>query len=301
LKKKSILILLIAVFTIIFVIDLLSTSKVAVTVLYFIPIIVATYSISIVFGTLFTLLSIASNILVLIIEKKVIDSYVVINSVLLFLVYLVIEYLIYVYKNKNDALAGEASDKELLIKDIYHRMKNQFSLLQSLLELTEDTKEVKSQIAAFSTLYDFLCYKDEKYNVDLVEYIKKLVEQIAKSSMTKKIEYSVSGYILNVDNRFALNIGLIVNELVTNSLKYSEVNPIIIITIYEKLNRIILRYEDNGINFSKNNFENSQGIGYLIIKSLTEQLKGKLNIASKSNADLEIDIPNMKRRTIAST
>lgn len=198
-------------------------------------------------------------------------------------------------------LAKESSEKELLIKDIYHRMKNQFSLLQSLLELTEDTKEAKSQIAAFSTLYDLLCYKDEKYEVDLVEYIKKLVEQITRSSITKKIEYSVSGYVLNVDNRFALNIGLIVNELVTNSLKYTEVNPIIIITIYENKNRIILRYEDNGIKFNKNNFENSQGIGYIIIKSLIEQLKGKLNIASKTYADLEIDIPYIKRRTIAST
>jgi two-component sensor histidine kinase len=133
----------------------------------------------------------------------------------------------------------------------------------------------------------------EKYTeVDCKEYIKELLDYL---SIAFKSYYSDVNYQLNIDE-FKLNLdqavplGLILNELVTNSLKHSKKENLKI-DLSAKIikEKICITLKDNGSGISQEHFENSSSFGISMIKSLIDQIDGKFSVGSKDGPHFQLE------------
>jgi len=193
-------------------------------------------------------------------------------------------------KKLNEAL----DTQKLLIKEIHHRVKNNLQIIVSLLRMQKDeTKSQETQdilnkleyrIKAIEKSYNLLIVKDNIENLDMQEYIESLLLDISNS-------YNFDRYSINIDvNAYitmplkqAVYIGLIINELVTNSYKYAftDKGGEIKIDFTKNKNNYILIVEDNGKGM--NSQKVSSSLGSKLIKTLViKQLGGSLNFYTKN-------------------
>jgi len=184
-------------------------------------------------------------------------------------------------ESQNEVLQSRNNKIELLLRELNHRIKNNLQLISSILNLhSRSTDNVDAKMAltegklrmqALSLLHQKL-YMTERYTeVDCKEYIQELIDYL---SIAFKSHYSNVKFNLDLDD-FKLNLdqavplGLVLNELVTNSLKHSGEDELVIDFKLKRENdtiRISLR--DNGKGISKDQFDNSTSFGINIIKSL---------------------------------
>ncbi|WMN10948.1 two-component regulator propeller domain-containing protein [Marivirga salinae] len=197
-------------------------------------------------------------------------------------------------ESQNEKLFTRNERIELLLRELNHRIKNNLQLISSILNLHSrstdnlDAKmaltEGKLRMQALSLLHQKL-YMTEKYTeVNCKEYIRELIDYL---SIAFKSNYSDVNFNLDIDN-FKLNLdqavplGLILNELVTNSLKHSGKDELIIDLIAKKeKEHIYITLKDNGKGISQKQFENSNSFGISMIKSLVDQINGKLTVGLK--------------------
>lgn len=177
-------------------------------------------------------------------------------------------------------------EKELLIKEVYHRAKNNLQTTISLIniQISESTnpeligalKETKNRLFAMANVHEVLCKTENLDNLLLDDYIKNLISNYsyAKTSYQTEIEQALA---LTVDQTNA--IGLIVNELITNSIKHNLTNDIII-SIKVKTteqHKVEFSYSDNGVGMSQNSNFSTSALGMNLVQVLVEdQLDGEL-------------------------
>ncbi|WKV11316.1 two-component regulator propeller domain-containing protein [Marivirga harenae] len=204
-------------------------------------------------------------------------------------------------ESQNEKLHFRNERIELLLRELNHRIKNNLQLISSILNLHSrstsnlDAKmaltEGKLRMQSLSLLHQKL-YMTEKYTeVDCKEYIKELIDYL---SMAFKSNYSDVHFNLDIDE-FKLNLdqavplGLILNEIVTNSLKHSGEDQLVIdFTAKKHHDRIIINLKDNGTGISKSQFENSNSFGLSIIKSLIDQLDGEITVGCEDGNHFKI-------------
>ncbi|MFK5977231.1 MAG: 7TM diverse intracellular signaling domain-containing protein [Sulfurovum sp.] len=189
---------------------------------------------------------------------------------------------------------NEALDiKELLLKEVHHRVKNNLQIILSIIRLEKDNIENKylsstftnleNRINAISKTYNMLLLKDNIEEIDMREYIEGLVLDIKESLHQKDSFIDIKTDIdATIPLRESVYIGLIINELVTNSYKYAfEYNRgTITITLYKELDIYILIIRDDGRGFYKDKKSNSLGIK--LIKTLVYgQLDGEMEVSTK--------------------
>jgi two-component sensor histidine kinase/ligand-binding sensor domain-containing protein len=204
-------------------------------------------------------------------------------------------------ESQNEKLLFRNERIELLLRELNHRIKNNLQLISSILNLHSrstdniDAKmaltEGKLRMQSLSLLHQKL-YMTEKYTeVDCKEYIKELIDYL---SIAFKSNYSDVHFNLDIDE-FRLNLdqavplGLILNELVTNSLKHSGKDKLVIdFTAKKYQDHITIILKDNGNGISKSQFENSSSFGISIIKSLIDQLDGKISVECEDGNHFKI-------------
>jgi two-component sensor histidine kinase/streptogramin lyase len=203
---------------------------------------------------------------------------------------------------QNEKLKSRNNRIELLLRELNHRIKNNLQLVSSILNLHSrstdniDAKmaltEGKLRMQALSLLHQKL-YMTEKYTeVNCNDYIKELLDYL---SIAFKSNYSNVEFILDIDE-FKLNLdqavplGLILNELVTNSLKHSGKEELIIELIAKKdADKITIAIKDNGKGITQEQFEQSSSFGISMIKSLIDQIDGELSIACKDGPHFKLE------------
>jgi|GEM_PF-1894863 len=211
-------------------------------------------------------------------------------------------------KNYEDQLKASLNEKEILLKEINHRVKNNMQLISSLLGLQmsyindEDTlaifKDSQNRIISMSLIHQLLYQSKDFTNIDIKKYITDLVESIYSSlgiNFRKiKLDIKVKGIKININK--AIPCGLIINELVSNSLKYAFKDMekgTITITFYNNKENYVLSVKDNGIGIPKNiNVNNTNTLGLKLISTLNDQLEGNLNIISKNGTEVKITFPS---------
>lgn len=186
------------------------------------------------------------------------------------------------------------AQNELLLREIHHRVKNNLQLAASLLNMQLRSSENPEAISALrestSRLYSMLLVHQELYDKDhlgavvMVTYIKSLVEYLLQSYVPSQHEVIPSiqiseKIILKTD--IAVPLGLIMTELITNSLKYAKPpanNIMINISLCsEAINEYSLTYSDNGQGLAENkDIKSGDTMGLRLIRDLTKQLKGML-------------------------
>jgi PAS domain S-box-containing protein len=199
-----------------------------------------------------------------------------------------------------DALDKSLKDKEMLLSEIHHRVKNNLSIVSSLIELQKgsrdkitenDLKEIQDRIRSIALVHEKLYQADTLADVDLSEYIVDLLNMIKNSlgSEYKKVDLISDVDSIKIDNKKAVPIGLIVNELVNNCYKYAFVNKesgTIEVNLKEdEDSKVTLIVRDNGEGLPQN-FEEKAGksLGMTLIRAFTRQVKGEFEAESDNGA-----------------
>ncbi len=198
-------------------------------------------------------------------------------------------------------------EKELLLREVYHRIKNNMGSIVGLIamqmesEKNENTKaslqEIKGRIQSIAKLYERLNCSDNYRELPVCNYIEPLVQEIISGFLKgKKIETQISiiDYIMNI--QILTPLGIIVNELITNSMKYAfagRSEGLITVDLKNTEKHMILTVSDDGIGMPPEiEFTATTGFGLQIVKLLCDQIGGIISIQRGSGTQiiLEFDI-----------
>jgi PAS domain S-box-containing protein len=204
------------------------------------------------------------------------------------------------------SLAKSLSEKEVLLKEIHHRVKNNLQVISSLLYLQslklqdEQAKRIfresQNRVRAMALIHEQLYQTKDFMRVDFAEYLQTLASMIAESynEPPSIIKVQIDSEKLDLSIDAAIPAGLIVSELVTNSLKYAfpetaesaEKNKeIAILARKTSDNDIMLTVCDNGIGLNMERpLESPKTLGLRLVKMLTEQLRGSIEVLPQKGA-----------------
>jgi len=209
------------------------------------------------------------------------------------------EYLLGISEDITERKAAEEKvkilleEKELLLKEVHHRIKNNMLTIISLLFLQKESlsdsaaitalDDASSRIQSMLILYDKLYRSTDFKELSIPTYLPSLVDEIINNfpnSKRIKIEKNIEDFILPSSILFP--IGIMVNEILTNAMKYAFVDRasgILSITATKKEDTILFSIQDNGIGIPDSiNFVNSSGFGLQLIQMLAKQIRGKVDI-----------------------
>lgn len=194
--------------------------------------------------------------------------------------------------------------EELLLKEVHHRVKNNLSSILSLINLQKNLyknsndmsilQNIISQIKSFQVLYDKLYRSKDFRSTSLRDYLESLVGEIGsifeKMSSVKFI-MKINDIVLNAN--ILSPIGIIINELITNSMKYAfadKHDPAISLTAFKDEDTITLIYEDNGVGIPESvTIDNPKGFGLQLVSLLVNQLDGKIRLERDSGTRFVIE------------
>ncbi len=178
--------------------------------------------------------------------------------------------------NQIKKLLGE---REMLLKEVHHRVKNNFHTIMGLLWFEGQKEEkdkqkfqsLRNRIRSMSMIHERLYKAEDISNIPIKEYLEDIINNLIASS-NLKIELKSDIEDIFVEFEYALSLGVIVNEILSNSLKHNSDRDILNLDIklFSKENKIILIIKDNGRGFDMQT--PADGLGMNIIKSFTEKL-----------------------------
>ena len=220
---------------------------------------------------------------------------------------------------KNINLRHLLDEKEWLLKEIHHRVKNNLQTVISLLNsqsayLDNDMalsaiKNSQHRIHSMSLIHQKLYNSENIATINMPNYIKELVEYLKDSfSLAQRIRFEIKVAPLELDVAQAIPLGLILNEAITNSIKYAFPNDrtgMIYITIEATTeNRYLLTISDNGIG-AETDFTDTKAnsFGMSLIKGLSDDLEAKFTMENNNGTVLKIEFSqefpiNQKRQMI---
>lgn len=202
-------------------------------------------------------------------------------------------------KQAEDRVQKQLSEKETLLKEVHHRVKNNIANIEGLLSLqaaTAANPEVKSalqdsiaRIQNMRILYEKLLISKEYQNVSIKEYLDSIIDSIVNSfpeSGRIRIEKKITDFIIS--SKVAITFGIIINEIMTNVFKYAfkgREEGRIFISIEKVENVVTLIVHDNGIGIDEKLMENkSSGFGLHLVQMLVENHEGSFSLVDDNGA-----------------
>lgn len=203
-------------------------------------------------------------------------------------------------KNKNLELLLQ--EKEWLIKEVHHRVKNNLQTIISLLEsqasyLENDALKAietsQNRIYTMSLIHQKLYQSEDVQTIDMTIYIPDLIRYLKDSfDNSNKINFQVEIDQINLDASIAIPLALIINEALTNSIKYAfpeNTHGEILISLREREESLTLELADNGIGMDKDSIETNAGsLGLQLIKGLTKEIHGDVVIKSDQGVKITV-------------
>ena len=189
----------------------------------------------------------------------------------------------------NNELLKRNKEKETLLKEIHHRVKNNLQLISSLLNIQSrytDNEEVKSmfldgksRIKSMALVHQKLYENDHLDSVDFKSYLQQIIENLLVSYTSKtKVNYTIhTEENLAID--LSITLGLIFNEIITNSLKYNAeaASLNIEVTLLKEKEHYIFSVYDNGKGFDIQKVKQTKTLGLQLITILVKQLEAEKN------------------------
>ena len=197
-------------------------------------------------------------------------------------------------KNAENLIKSSLNEKNILLQEIHHRVKNNMQIISSLLNLqtkyvndeeaVDILKESQNRVRSMAMIHEKLYQSKDLSHINFVDYIQSLVSNLFHSYNTEKKSikpiFEVENLSLNIDT--AVPCGLIISELVSNSLKYAfpeDVTGEILVSLKFIDNKYVLIVQDNGIGMPADiDLNNLETLGLLLVTSLTEQIDGQITI-----------------------
>ena len=200
------------------------------------------------------------------------------------------------------------ADKEFLIREVHHRVKNNLALIGSIINLHKMEiqnsflqtilDDIQGRIRSITLIHEKLYKKSEVTNINLKEYLTTIVDEILgsilKNSSVLTVKYSIEEFTVNPET--AIPLGLITTEIVTNSVKYAIMengeNTLSVSLNRKKGGMATLIITDTGPGFPEGmDPETQDSLGFKVIKALTLQLKGQHSISNDGGARHELTFP----------
>jgi len=204
---------------------------------------------------------------------------------------------------QNIIIAKKSQQNELLLKEIHHRVKNNLQTISSLLYLQSsniDDKEVKQAVASgqhrvetMALIHQKLYQRENLSAIEMKDYLGNLTNSLISAFGNSNIDAVIDMPETELDIDTAVPLGLISNELITNSMKYGFPNDEkgkVEVSLREiDDGQMRLRIADSGIG--KNNDTESNSFGTKLINMLVKQLNGKLTSGNDGGHWVEIVVP----------
>jgi len=225
-------------------------------------------------------------------ETVIVYSFII---VLLLLMALVI-YLSLRVRKSNKVLQHKNAEKDVLIQEIHHRVKNNLQFVSSLINMQINSSDnlaesyslndASRRIKAMALVHEMLYNQNEMQGINIRQYLLELVDSMNElvNSKAIPIQFHVEADALVFDTQKAIAIGMITSELVSNSIKYAFANsdnPSITIKLLKQSDTITYQVSDNGIGFNETN-EQRKKLGMRLIGIFSRQLKGDYTFESKN-------------------
>ena len=200
-----------------------------------------------------------------------------------------------------------AAEKQTLLRELQHRIKNSMTIIASIANIEASQSQapearavlekLESRIAALASLYDILYVTGDTEHIDLGDYLGEVVDYVGLGlgADTRAIEIYCYAESVMIDAKRAIPIGLVVNELVTDSIKYAFPGGgrgSIEVHLERKRNELILWVKDNGVGLPLDlDTARTSSFGLTLVKSLSTQLNAAFSIKSEGGVEFELRLP----------
>lgn len=205
-------------------------------------------------------------------------------------------------KRAEEKLKSNLREKEVLLAEIHHRVKNNLAVITGLLELqalnseNEDAhkvlKDSQMRVNSIALVHELLYQSDDFSQVDIPIYLKDLAKVISNSLERRAIPVNIEFDLdqIKMEITQAIPCGLILNEILTNSYKHAFTDREegeIFISFKNSEDKIVYKVSDNGVGLPEENEEDKQSLGMTLVKTLGRQLDAETNIYSDNGASFE--------------
>jgi PAS domain S-box-containing protein len=212
-------------------------------------------------------------------------------------------------RRAKEALELALQEKSTMLSDLQHRIKNSLALIISLIDLQADyvvgaealmaLAEIRSRVDALTGLYSILYSSKDFQVVQLDHYLQQICASvIASYRKEKQIQLNIQCDAVLVDARKATPFGLILNELMTNALKYafpSGASGTINVMLQRQGNQLELTVSNDGLSLPEHfSLSSSRGLGLQIMKMLAGQLNGTISHESNQFTTFRVRVPLVK-------
>jgi len=210
-------------------------------------------------------------------------------------------------KRIEDQIRRELKEKELLLREVHHRVKNNLQVISGLLMLQQSeiaTKEdalkgfaaSQDRIIAMAKAYEMLLGSEYMSGVSVGKYIQSLADQLRYDyDVNRKVKLNYSLNELTISIEILDRLGLILNEIITNSIKYAfegRESGNIHIELKETEKNIVIKISDDGIGMPEEiDITNPSTLGLSLVEMLTTQLNGILTLDRKNGTSFTLEIP----------
>lgn len=208
---------------------------------------------------------------------------------------------------KNEQVQRALGEKEILLREIHHRVKNNLQVVSSLLSLQsrqiedpkaqEVMKEGRNRVKSMALIHQNLYQDENLVGVDAADYIDKLTKSLLSSYQINDKDINIHSDVdrLTLDVDVIIPLGLILNELISNSLKYAfseQESGTIDILLKQQADGITLRVADDGKGIPEDfDMTNSKSLGMFLISSFAKKLNATFDLISDPGTAATIFIP----------
>lgn len=205
-----------------------------------------------------------------------------------------------------ELLIRSLEEREVLLAEIHHRVKNNLAIISALINMQKDSlkddkskqifDDTKNRIYAMALIHNLLYQNKSFAKIRFIEYVDKFCENISESHNIKSdISFEKDIEDITIDIKLAIPLGLILNELVTNSIKHAfkdQDSGIIKIGLSNQKNGFYKFWvSDSGVGFNEEALRSKNSMGMEIIKSLVEQIDGNMSYTNGNGSSFVISMP----------
>lgn len=213
---------------------------------------------------------------------------------------------------KNQFLRKSLKEQETLLREIHHRVNNNMQIISSLLSLqstqVNDERDLhlfidsQNRVKSMAKVHERLYQSKDLSSIKFAEYGMSLLNDLFSSHRASpriRLRADIEDVSFNMET--AIPCGLIINELVSNSLKYAFPHgegEIYVSLMHYEGNRYLLTINDNGIGLPKEiDFKNTQSLGFRLVNNLTNQLEGEIELDRTNGTTFRIIFEELKYET----
>lgn len=218
---------------------------------------------------------------------------------------LILSILIYRLIHLNKKVKQSAAEKDTLLREIHHRVKNNLQVISALLTLqssyvkdkqaSEALREGQDRVQSMALIHKDLYQHDNLKGVNTKDYLEKLIDNLVESYKVDtehiQLDLDIESIWLDVDTMIPM--GLMINELISNALKHAfgdQNHGLLSISLKERANQLVLKIADNGSGYSNFEQQNSKSFGYSLINSFAKKLKADIAYPGSDGFQIEMRI-----------